>query len=242
MALSRELRRSIADIARIEGDNNQLWQSASSLSSINCQYMISGKPGSEFAIDLHDLWFTYYHAARNTVASNPMLDRLIVQILQARELGRLRRTSSADTGVPAAASTSDGVIWADLPFLVPDMTEFWIRDWSTMSSSNLLGFSTFLAKLASIGVCNDRLSGIGLILFRDALETPRPLGAFGEEHAMDEARLSQDVTISKLLPAVNSWLFHAGYKIIQLADMRWSNDTDARGELFRNDPLCSAPC
>lgn len=250
LTLSNKLRRSISKEARADGDANKLWQAAGSLSSIHRQYARPGKPAAELEIDLHDLWFTYYHAARNTLADNPMLDRLVVQILQAREIGPLRRASpaAADT-----ASTSDGVIWADLPFLAPDMTFFWLEDWARMSADNRLGLSTFLAKLASVGVCRDRLCGIGLVLLRDTLETMRPLGAVSsddddddgtdsgkERSAENAARRPQDVTVAELLPAVNAWMFHAGYKVIQLADARWTGDDGALGPLLRADPSSSA--
>ncbi|ATY65953.1 hypothetical protein A9K55_002156 [Cordyceps militaris] len=239
LTLSNNLRRSIAESARAEGDDNRLWESAGSLASIHHQYSGSEKPASAFEIDLHDLWFTYYHAAKNTTAQNPMLDRLVVQIMQARELGALRRPcAAADASVTTEATTSDGIIWTDLPFLVPDMTGFWLQDWPMMSASNLVSFVTFLAKLASVGVCQDRLGGIGLALLCDALETPRPLGASGEEHAEDETRRPEDVTVAALLPAVNAWLFHAGHKTVQLADARWTSDAGSLGELFRGDALC----
>lgn len=240
LTLSNMLRRSVAEIARAEGDNNRLLESAGSIENIHHRYSSSEKPASEFEIDLHDLWFTYYHAAKNTTAQNPMLDRLVVQIIQARELGSLRRPSPADASVITEATTSDGIIWTDLPFLVPDMTGFWLQDWPMMSASNLLSFVTFLAKLASVGVCQDRLSGVGLALLCDALETPRPLGASGEEHGEDPSRLPQDVTVAALLPAVNSWLCHCGHKIVQLADARWKSDACSLGELFRDDPLCGS--
>lgn len=240
LALSNMLRLSVAETGRAEGDSNRLWESFfSSLSSINRQYTGSGKPAGAFEIDLHDLWFTYYHAAKNTIDTNPMLDRLVVQIIQTREIGPLCAPSPADASVMTKATTSDGVIWTELPFLVPDMTAFWDQDWSTMSANNLLSFATFLAKLASVGVCQDRLSSIGLALLRSTLETPRPLGASAEEHVEDPSRLAHSVTVAALLPPVNSWLCDAGYKIVQLADARWSSEACSLGELFRSDPSCS---
>ncbi|OAA55486.1 hypothetical protein ISF_07997 [Cordyceps fumosorosea ARSEF 2679] len=194
----------------------------------------------EFDIDLHDLWFTYYHAAKNTADKNPILDRLVIQIIQARELGALRRPSPADASVTIEATTSDGVIWTDLPFLVPD-DRVLAPGLADDGRKNLLSFTTFLAKRASVGVCQDRLSGIGLALLCDALETPRLLGASGEEeHGEEPARLPQDVTFATLLPAVNAWLSHAGHKIVQLADARWESDACSLGELFRGDPLCGS--
>lgn len=248
LTLSNKLRRSIAKEARTDGNTNKLWEAASSLSSIHGQYARSGKPATELEIDLHDLWFTYYHAAKNTLADNPILDRLVVQILQAREIGPLQRTSSADTGsVATTASTSEGIIWTDLPFLVPDMTYFWLEDWAKISASSRLGFSTFLAKLASVGICRDRFCSIALMLLRDTLETVRPLGVCVSDDDKDKersaekpARRQQDVTVAELLPAVNAWMFFAGHKIIQLADARWSGDDGGLGPLLRADPSSSA--
>ncbi|KAJ2981819.1 hypothetical protein NQ176_g1779 [Zarea fungicola] len=206
----------------------------STISNIQLRYSRSKKEASEFEVDLHDLWFIFYQAAKNTVPESPLHDRLVLQIIQARELGPLRRGKASDANI---AMTSDGAIWTDLPFLPTDMVQFWSQDWAGMSLSQRLGFTTFLAKLASVGICNNKLSNAGLTVLRDALETPRPLGKWGESNADHPVGVSNDVTIAELLPCVNLWLYHAGHKLIQLAEDMWESDagTSPAGELFREN-------
>lgn len=74
------------------------------------------------------------------------------------------------------ARTPDGTVWNDLPYLATDMTAFWNNECAAMSTSQRVNASSFLAKLASARVANDRLCLIALILFRDTLETSDLLG------------------------------------------------------------------
>jgi hypothetical protein len=91
------------------------------------------------------------------------MDSLAFQLLQAKGQGVLMRRGSQ---LPDSdeATTRDGNIWTDLPFLVSDMTSYWTNDYVTMSLSQRLNLASFLAKLACIGLNNDRLSGIALIV------------------------------------------------------------------------------
>lgn len=235
LAVSAEMRRAVTDAAQSDGSNNDLWETAmSTISNIQLRYSRSKKEGGEFEVDLHDLWFIFYQAAKNTVPESHMHDRLVLQIIQARELGPLRRGKTSDLNI---ATTSDGVIWTGLPFLATDMVQFWSQDWAGMSPSQRLGFATFLAKLASVGVCNNKLCIAALTILHDALETRRPLGKWGESNAEHPISASNDVTIAELLPSVNLWLYHAGNKLIQLAEDMWESDagTGLVGELLRED-------
>ena len=72
---------------------------------------------------MHDLWHLYYHASMNIDHERPEEDRLVRQILYARELGVLTRRGE-NVEVIKEAVTSKGKIWKDLPFLVEDMTDY----------------------------------------------------------------------------------------------------------------------
>lgn len=211
-----------AESARTGNDRSLSAYRYSHLSSVNIRVSKSAAPIETFEWDLHDLWHAYYHAAINTSHESPNMDSLAFQLLQAKGQGVLMRRGSQVTDAEEAI-TSDGSIWTDLPFLVPDMTSYWIHDYAKMSASQRLNLASFLAKLACIGLNNDRLSGIALIVLRDALETRRPIGDLNDQEIENTLRLEADVSIGSLLLAVNAWLFTAGLKIIQLSDKQWNN-------------------
>lgn len=202
----------------------------SKLFVVNIQFSTSGASVETIEWDLHDLWHAYYLAAMNISQATPDMDRLAFQVIQAKEQGVLvRGTQVTDTQDAATlettleAITPDGKIWTDLPFLVPDMTAYWVTGYAKMSAEQRLNFAAFLAKLASVGLNDDRLSGIALIVLRDALETRRALGDLDDQQDEDPQRLEADVSIGSLLPAANVWLFTAGLKLIQLSDKHWNN-------------------
>ncbi|KAJ5692527.1 hypothetical protein N7462_001950 [Penicillium macrosclerotiorum] len=60
------------------------------------------------------------------------------------------------------------------------MTDFWNRDFPTMCGTHRLNFATFLAKLASARISNDRLRQVALVLFRNIFEERQELRS-GEE-------------------------------------------------------------
>lgn len=100
-----------------------------------------------------------------------------------------------------------------------------------MSPDQRCNFAAFLAKLSAAGVANDQLCSCALIILRDTLETQRALEpadrdittAGSERHegrraGIDDQQIKDRLSIAQLLPAANTWLFHAGYKIIRLSD------------------------
>lgn len=216
-----------AQSARTAGEDNTLWITADSMvRSINNRFR--GGPHAPirmFEWDLHDLWHTYYQPAMHTSDQSPKQDRLALQVLQARHLGTLTgRARGWESQEVEEAVTSDGRLWTDLPFLVSDMTEYWLSGCASMGDVKRLNFTRFLANLASVQTAEDRLSGIALIIFRDALETPRPLGHLDEEAQLgeDPARTMESISIASLLPSVQTWLFVAGPRIIQLSEGNWN--------------------
>jgi hypothetical protein len=155
-------------------------------------------------------------------------DRLVVQILYARELGVLLRKGE-NMEIMGEAVTRDGKIYKDLPFLVGDMTDYWIRESSSMSTNQRQNFASFLAKLSAVGVEDDKLCGCALIILRDTLESTTRLGQGAPgptvvserqdyQVEQNDHRSNEALSIAELLPAANAWIFHAGHKIIQLSD------------------------
>jgi hypothetical protein len=174
--------------------------------------------------------------AVNISEESPAADRLALQIVQAREQGLLIQYDKGSDGL-AQATTADGNVWTDLPFLVPDMTRYWLEGHTGLSSAQRLSFSKFLAKLASSGVgIDDGLCRIALTTFREALETPRLLGTLADQQQEENtSRLEAELSIAAYLPSVNVWFSWAGLKIIQLSEKEksWPAGEHGPGSLFR---------
>ncbi len=101
-----------------------------------------------------ELWFvTMRRRTRRQTA--PILDRLVLQILQACELRPLQKHEYHLGGrhLDGSASLRNG--------------------YDPAPSRNCLIFAIVLAKLGSTGICDDSVSTIGLEFLCDALETLR---------------------------------------------------------------------
>ena len=216
------LRDSNATNAKRDGIDNRLWVSADSMCmAINRRFLDPDIPLEVFEWDMHDLWHTVYHASMNASEMNPLQEKLTLQILRLREHGALQRRMP--DGDIQEATTKDGSIWTDLPYLVQDMTYYWVTECSTMSGSQRLAFTSLLANLAAVGTAGDRLGTVALLLMRDALEMPRALGCSGYQADEDPARTMADMSIAALLPAINTWHFIAGQKLIQFCERGWND-------------------
>ncbi|GAQ07496.1 hypothetical protein ALT_4817 [Aspergillus lentulus] len=179
---------------------------------------------------LHSLWYVYYQCARHVSHESFEQDRWVLDILRTRGRGPLTRPAPG-AGIDIAR-TPDGTVWNDLPFLATDMTELWINDCAAMDAKQRLNAASFLAKLASTRVANDRLCQIALILFRNTFESVRPLGSSNEPDDEDPRRTIHVMTIASLLPSACAWIREAGHNIILLSDVSWndcSNSTIGRG-------------
>ncbi|KAK5658026.1 hypothetical protein OQA88_2581 [Cercophora sp. LCS_1] len=239
--ISAIVRQAYRDEATRGGDNNTLWLSAwSKLQSTNTRFHLGALSADGLEWDLHDLWYLFFEASANISEDNPALDRLILEVIRVREHGPLVREDVNDNGL-ADAATSDGNAWTDLPFLIPDMTGYWLQNHAAMSSAQRLSFSKFLAGLASSGVGrDDGLCGIALAMFVQVLETPRALGTLADQQQeQDTSRQPQDLTIAAYLPSINIWFNWAGLRIVQLSESNksWSLAEQAPGPLCRSSNI-----
>lgn len=232
-AIARE---ASAQSALQSGDENTEWQSAWSMAaSINTRMSApiwdSPPDPALLDIDMHDLWYMYWHGAVNTSPSSPKIDRLALQILQLKEQGTLT-VATNDKANTSPVTTSDGaLVWSDLPFLVQDMTAHWTTTCAALSSQQRLSGAEFLALLATSGASADNaLCGIGLVMLREALETPRVTGRLTTSDQASNRQL-KDLSVADLLPSANAWLFAAGRKMIQLSDAEWNRGLDSSGKL-----------
>jgi Protein of unknown function (DUF3632) len=227
--ISAMIREGWAQSAKEGGNENSLWEEVFSLvSSTSSRYTGSDVPIRFFEEDMHDLWYLFFQASMNISGERAEQDRLVMQVLYARELGVLLRKGE-NMEIIGEAVTRDGKIYKDLPFLVGDMTDYWIRESGSMSTNQRQNFASFLAKLSAAGVADDKLCGCALITLRDTLEATRRLGKGaasptvvserqGYQVERNDHRNDEALSIAELLPAANAWIFYAGHKIIQLSD------------------------
>lgn len=175
---------------------------------------------------LHSLWHIYYQLGRLTSYESSDHDRLVLDIVRIQGKGPLTRPGSGVCGIDIAR-TVEGTLWNDLPFLVTDMTDFWINNCASISGAHRLNFASFLAKLASTRVSKDGMSQIALILFRNTFEDRRELRTTEETDHEDASRGMQSLEIAHLLPSACTWIKEAGYNLIQLSEVCW-NDCPSR--------------
>ncbi|KAF7938903.1 uncharacterized protein EAE98_001240 [Botrytis deweyae] len=112
------------------------------------------------------------------------------------------------------ASTSDGNIWRDLLFLVDEIRAAWSLSPSIppVQHHNL---SAFIARLASVGVCDPKLCLVRLWILCNTLKTLLLLTSGGAEASRHD--LEQRLyTITNLLPTVLVWFQYCGHKIESL--------------------------
>jgi hypothetical protein len=188
------------------GNDNTLWTTIGSCVSMTMRvYGMSDRDNPIFEDSIHDVWYLFIQASKHIEADHPAQDRLVYQILWARELGvakrRLRRSLKSDLGdeewsvceggsedenldlrekdtpVIQEAVTSDGRVWIDLPFLVGDLVAAWQQAMNPSADrAHRRNLAAGIARLAAVGVRGDSLSSVGLQIMRDTLETPRVLG------------------------------------------------------------------
>lgn len=195
-----------------------------------------GSSGDGHKDVLHELWWNFYIYSKFIPTNSAAMFRHAFQLAQVQGQGTLMRFT-ARGGPLETAPTSEGMIWSDLPYFASDMAKFWVKDFAGMSSAQRVNFSSFLAKLASIGLIEDKLCGIALITFREALETPRALGEITNVEE-DSARSLTDLTICDFLPALLSWQDEAAKIILRLCGQSESHFPDTSqqlGVLYRDD-------
>lgn len=193
-------------------------------------YCRSGNSIDSCEKHLRSLWYVYYQCARHVSHESFEQDRWVLDILRTRGRGPLTRPAPS-AGIDIARMP-EGTVWNDLPFLARDMTEYWINGCAAMDSKQRLNAASFLAKLASTRIANDRICQIALLLFRDIFEDVRPLGSSNEPDDEDHHRSMPSLTIASLLPSACAWFREAGHNLILLSDVSWndcSSSTIGRG-------------
>jgi len=156
---------------------------------------------------LHHLWHFIVEIAKNTHFDDSKQDSLVRWILSFREMGVLTNPKEA---IVVAKASNGQRLWVDLPYLAEDIRKSWIIHFS-MTVEQRINFASFIARLASIGVCDNTLAVCALLLFRDTFEIPRQL-----KKSASETLDNEDISIEELLPAVRSWTDYASFKLLSL--------------------------
>jgi Protein of unknown function (DUF3632) len=172
------------------------------ITNVNCRYTAFQNPIILFEWDLHDLWHLVVQSAKITDADDAGQDRLVNQVLYAKEIGMISRMTA---GGSQEARTSDGVIWTDLPYLVADLQTCGIQSMS-FSATQRRNFAAFTARLTGLGIAD--LSSYALWLFRETLEVARPI-------IMSQGM--ETVSVEELLPACITWFRYSGHKLLRLS-------------------------
>ena len=176
---------------------------------------------------LHDLWDEVIHAARILPADSPEVDRLVMLILEARELGLFVRKDN-DNNAPqereVARLPNGQSLWTDLPYLVQEVRDAWTKESNAYTSAERESLAVLTAKLCAVGVCPTELGDCALWLFREAFETERPLTMITTASgttSLSGASLPADKgpipSVVDLLPACLSWLRYANVKLAKLS-------------------------
>ncbi|KAJ2976232.1 hypothetical protein NUW58_g8138 [Xylaria curta] len=107
--------------------------------------------------DLQNLWHLYYVASKH--CSEDAVAPVVLQLLETSQRGLLARNQIGSSGAveaehaPVVVRVGSHIIqqyiWQDLPFLVPDMTSYWIQDCAQMSCSQRVRTSSFWASLGA---------------------------------------------------------------------------------------------
>ena len=171
-----------------------LWTSARS-KIYNILRRFPNQPLEEIEFDLHDLWDTIIRTAIITPPNNPGQDRLVAEVVLARELGSLGPNATA----------ADGEVLSGLPFLVGDITAACTGKLIILKPGERENLAAFTARLVAAGVRAPELGSCALFVLRETLEKPRPLrmtdyGGSGK-------------SVADLLPAAVAWFKFAGHRL-----------------------------
>ena len=150
---------------------------------------------------VHTYWHMFLEAAKRLDEDDPDQYMLTVELLFARN--RTLQHAFGDELVPVYASNGQK-IWSDLPYLYENLHVAFQGHLTQDQRTNL---SAFTARLAASGILDNKLFELGLMLFRDAFETPRQLVPSQD---------NSEVSIQELLPAVNCWMHYTRYQIEDL--------------------------
>ncbi|RAL10693.1 DUF3632 domain-containing protein [Aspergillus homomorphus CBS 101889] len=181
----------------------------------------SGESFQELEPAIRDLWFAFHVWASNISHVAPEHDRVVLDFVRIQGSGPLRRLLKDSDHELEVARGPAGALWSDLPFFLEDTITYFFKHFPTMKPDHRLNFTHFVAKVASTGLLQDRVTEVGLLTFREALETSRPLGSLQHPDDWENLQGLSDMSVAAFFPAIRAWVFEHGRKMINLCDVSW---------------------
>ncbi|KND86402.1 hypothetical protein TOPH_08957 [Tolypocladium ophioglossoides CBS 100239] len=198
------------------------------------RYINTTIPLAVIEAEIHDLWYTVIQAAKYWNAANAKHDTLVRYIQNARARGTLTRplaTIEADGDSNSGSDRLDvilcsdgGKFWSDLPLLGQDLVDEWTERYYRVDycdnhdlRSNL---AAFIGRLVSVGIYRGPAACV-LSLFRETLETPRPLvstTAADTVTGTDGKTKDSVLSVQSLIHALQQMLDYAEGSIIALSN------------------------
>lgn len=99
-----------------------------------------------------------------------------------------------------------------------------------MSGTQRLNFASYLAKLASTLVYEDRMCQVTLVIFRCAFEQRQEILPSEGNDEGDSHRSMGLLELRHLLPAAHAWFNEASYNLMQLSEVSWNDCPSAIGQ------------
>ncbi|KAE8366620.1 hypothetical protein BDV27DRAFT_143485 [Aspergillus caelatus] len=104
---------------------------------------------------IHPLWYMYYELGKAVSSESPEHEGLVPDILRIQGMGPLTRPARGVHEIDIAR-TVDGTLWNDPPFLVGDMTNFWINP-ATLCTKQFEVFHLLPAAVAWLKIASHNL-------------------------------------------------------------------------------------
>ncbi|VUC29014.1 unnamed protein product [Clonostachys rosea] len=174
---------------------------------------------------LYDLWYVCIQAAKTLHCASLKQDSIVRYIMSAKAMGPLRGV------VPSVGDGSNTVqrgeiitfsdgrrFWSDLPLFGLDLEEeFTNRYYQSQhyEKDQRMNFAAFIGRLLSVGIY-DGPAVCALSLFRETLETHRPLVSSAKDRGAEEDEV---LPVEDLLNALQQLLHHSEASIAILSNI-----------------------
>ncbi|CAG9971182.1 unnamed protein product [Clonostachys byssicola] len=207
----------------------------SSLTAITCGYIKRSRSEDSLNKHLQDTWYTLIQAGKHIATHEVHQDLVVRELVTIRTLGLLQRSAptGADVdndfgmnpGDPQGIITfSDGnTFWTGLPLLSMCLTDeftkrYYEKDYSKEQRDNMAGF---IGRLLAAGFY-DGPALCALSLFRETLETPRPLV---EDEISKEDSAEIHLPVEDLLDALTGLCHNSRFGLALLSSSQTSETT-----------------
>ncbi|KAF7587678.1 hypothetical protein BBP40_006863 [Aspergillus hancockii] len=156
---------------------------------------------------LTEVWEGAIHAVKCVPASSADIDRLVVLVVEGRELESFGIRETRYKGILPKA----GLRPSTIPYLGQVFQDFWVNESMGLTLVERESVAVLTAKLYAVGINTSELSFCALWLFKQTFEVERPLTRLAEEDDGEDHNCS----IDELLPVCLAWLKNYKYRILE---------------------------